>query len=59
MRGGGSPLPSTARRTLVLLVLTLVSAGRADAQWNGFFNINGSVQTDDRTVTHSLMRWAP
>lgn len=56
MRGGGSPLPSTARRTLVLLVLTLVSAGRADAQWNGFFNINGSVQTDDRTVTHSLMQ---
>jgi hypothetical protein len=54
MRGRRSPVRSTAGRALALLVLTLVSAGRADAQWNGFVHINGSVQTDDRTVMHSL-----
>ncbi len=43
-----------AARCVVLLVATLLCAARADAQWRGFFNINGSVQTDDRTVTHRL-----
>ncbi|MCY4662859.1 MAG: outer membrane beta-barrel protein [Acidobacteria bacterium] len=47
-------LHPTIRCALVLLVAPLLSAGRADAQWNGFLNINGSVQTDDRTVTHIL-----
>ena len=39
---------------LVLLVMALLTAGRADAQWNGFVNINGGVQTDDRIVTNTL-----
>ncbi len=38
---------------LVLLGMALV-ADRADAQWNGFFNVNGGVQTADRIVTHTL-----
>ena len=54
MRGRSFVLRSTARSALVLLVAMLFSAGSADAQWNGFVNINGSVQTDDRTVTHRL-----
>lgn len=54
MRDGSPLLQRTARCALVLFVATLLSAGRADAQWNGFVNINGAVQTDDRTVRHSL-----
>ena len=52
---GRTPVPHLAARcSLVLLVALLLSAGRADAQWNGFINVNGSVQTDDRVVAHSL-----
>ncbi len=54
MRGRSPVRYRTARYALGLLVATLLCGGRADAQWNGFVNINGSVQTDDRTVTHSL-----
>ena len=54
MRRARSVLAPTACRALVLLAATLLCAGRADAQWNGFLNINGSVQTDDRTVMHGL-----
>jgi hypothetical protein len=54
MRARTSLLQSSVRCALASLVATLLCAGRADAQWNGFLNINGSVQTDDRTVTHAL-----
>lgn len=54
MRRASSTLPPTACGALVLLAATLLCAGRADAQWNGFLNINGSVQADDRSVTHAL-----
>ena len=52
---GRTPVPHLAARcALVLLVTSLLGTGRADAQWNGFINVNGSVQTDDRVVTQSL-----
>ena len=54
MRGRTSLLHSIVRCTLASLLATLLCAGRADAQWNGFLNINGAVQTADRTVTHAL-----
>ena len=54
MLGRSFVLRPIARWALASLVATLLCAGRADAQWNGFLNINGSVQTDDRTVTHAL-----
>ena len=54
MRRARSVLPPIACRALVLLAATLLCAGRADAQWNGFLNINGSVQTHDWSVTHAL-----
>ena len=55
IRGRSPVLHPTARCVLVLLVMALLTAGRADAQWNGFVNINGGVQTDDRIVTNTLL----
>lgn len=54
MRRASSARPPTVCGALVLLAVTLLCAGRADAQWNGFLNINGAVQADDRSVTHAL-----
>ena len=51
---GRTPVRRPAARCALVLLVTLLSTGRADAQWNGFINLNGSVQTDDRVVTHSL-----
>ena len=54
IRGRSCTLHPAARGALVLVVATLLGAARADAQWNGFVNVNGSVQTDDRAATHRL-----
>ena len=45
----------SGRYALVLLFVTLVGAGSADAQWTGFVDINGGVQTIDRLVSHDLI----
>ena len=38
----------------MLLVAALLGAARAEAQWNGFVNINGGVQAADRILTNTL-----
>lgn len=39
---------------LAPLALTLLCAGGAEAQWTGFFHINGGVQAADRAVTRTF-----
>ena len=54
MRGRIARLRPAGRCVFVLLVFTLLAAGRADAQWNGFIHINGGEQNVDRIVTNTL-----
>ena len=54
MRGRIARLCPAGRCVFVLLVFTLLAAGRADAQWNGFIHINGGEQNVDRIVTNTL-----
>lgn len=53
-RGAGAALHPAVRRALVLVAAVLLCTSRAEAQWNGFFHVNGGVQTADRVVTSTL-----
>lgn len=50
----GAALHPVVRRALVLVVAVLLCTSRAEAQWNGFFHVNGGAQTADRVVTSTL-----
>jgi len=50
------PRPTHGRVLVLAVIITLLWAGRAAAQWtdNGFLNINGGFQPGDRSVTGAL-----
>ena len=54
MRGRSSALKLVTRRPLLLLMATLLCGGRAEAQWGGFFDVNGALQNAPGVVRHGL-----